>query len=200
VSDFGGNIARLGTLDAVIASPGRMLECDACGEQWETWEHGKTCPKCSTLHRSAPKCKACLELFDPHYHGLKCPHCGTQQSELKQCAACKQPYAAFLHPNCPHCGYDNSAITSPGKDLKTRGGEHEAVNVRKIIEDNPWQAIVSPPVKHSGGWLLTTKFTTALWKYEVLPNEPHSVYIKRSTNGRYVAAGIYDVKGQIHSR
>jgi len=199
VSDFGGNIARHGTLDAVIASPGRMLECDDCGEHWETWKHGKTCPKCGTLHKSAPKCKACLEPFDSYYHGVRCPHCGTQQSELKQCAACKQPYAAFLHPNCPHCGYDNSAITSPGKDLKTRGGEHEAVNVRKIIEDNPWQAIVSPPVKHNGGWLLTTKFTTALWKYEVLPNEPHSVYIKRSTNGRYVAAGIYDVNGRIYS-
>jgi len=202
VSDFGGNIQRHGTLDAVMASPGRMLICDAepCRTEWETWESGRTCPGCGTLHRSAPTCKACFEKFDPHFHGMRCPHCGTQQSTIKQCAACEQPYAAFLHPTCPFCGFDNSAVTSPGKDLKTRGGEHEAVNVHKIIESDPWQAIVSPPIKRNGGWLLTTKFTTALWNYEILPDGPHSVYLKRSPNGRYIAAGIYDVNGQIHQR
>jgi superfamily II DNA or RNA helicase len=207
VSDFGGNIQRHGTLDAVVASPGRMLECEeiknnrveGCGAEWQTWESGKTCPKCSRLHKSAPRCKSCEERFDPHFHGMRCPHCGTQQSAIKQCAACEQPYASFLHPLCPFCGFDNSAVTSPGKDLKTRGGEHEAVSIRKIVELEPWQAIVSPPVKHNGnGWLLTTKYTTAVWKYEVLPGEPHSVYLKRAANGRYLAAALYDTQGQIH--
>jgi superfamily II DNA or RNA helicase len=208
VSDFGGNIQRHGALDAIVASPGKVLECNerdykgialGCGAEWQTWEHGRTCPKCERLHTSAPKCKSCDKRFDPFYCGMKCPHCGTQQSALKQCAACEKPYAAFLHPICPFCDFDNSSTQSPGKDLKTRGGEQEVVSVRKIIESEPWQLITSPPVKQdSGGWLLTTKFTTAIWKYETLPGDPHSVYLKRSTNGRYMAVGLYDTQGRVH--
>jgi len=206
VSDFGGNIQRHGTIDAVMASPGKLLTCEGtrhepgCGREWETWESGRTCPACQMLHRSAPKCKSCDERFDPFFHGMRCPHCGQQQSEIKTCAACEETYAAFLHPMCPFCGFDNSVNMSPGKDLKTRGGAAEAVNIRKIIDGEPWQMIVSPPIKNDGGgWLLTTKYTTAVWPYEVLP-QPHSVYLKRSPNGRYVAAGIYDTNGQIHQR
>jgi superfamily II DNA or RNA helicase len=210
VSDFGGNIERHGTLDAVVAAPGRMLLCEeitkdgkkhvGCGAEWETWEHGKTCPGCGEIHKSAPKCKACNEKFDPHYHGMRCPHCGQQQSDIKVCAACEETYAAFLHPTCPFCQFDNSATQSPGKDLKTRGGGAEAVNVKKLIEEQPWQQIVSQPVKNNGGgWLLTTKYTTAVWPYEQLP-QPHSVYLKRAQNGRYMAAGIYDIHGQLHQR
>lgn len=209
VSDFGGNIARHGTLDAVMASPGRALTCDdglgrsggCCGAaEWETWECGKTCPKCEAIHKSAPKCKACNERFDPHYHGMRCPHCGQQQADIKQCAACEETYASFLHPICPFCQFDNSMPNSPGKDLGTRGAGNEAVNVRKIIESDPWQPIVSPPVKNSaGGWVLTTKYTTAIWPYEVLP-EPANAYLKRSPNGRYLVAGIYDIHGTIHQR
>lgn len=207
ISDFGGNIQRHGTLDAVAAAPGRMLECSpaedpraACGTDWETWEHGKTCPNCGEIHRSAPKCKACGERFDPHHHGMRCPHCGQQQSDIKECGACGETYAAFLHPICPFCAFDNTAPRSEGKDLKSRGGGYEAVSVRKLIEAEPWQAIVSPPVKNdSGGWLLTTKYTTAVWPYESLP-EPHSVYLKRAQNGRYLAAGIYDRQGRVHQR
>lgn len=205
VSDFGGNIARHGTLDAVMAAPGRALTCDdgtdaGCGTEWETWEHGRTCPSCELVHKSAPKCKACSERFDPHFHGMRCPHCGQQQADIKQCAACNETYAAFLHPICPFCQFDNTITNAAGKDLNTRGGGHEAVNVKKIIESEPWQAIVSAPVKNDGGgWLLTTKYTTAIWPYEDLP-QPHSIYLKRSQNGRYVAAGIYDVNGQVHQR
>lgn len=201
VSDFGGNIERHGALDAVMASPGRMLTCDdGCeAKQWETWEYGRTCPQCKVIHKSAPKCKACFSRFDPHYHGMRCPHCGAQQSAIKQCAACDQTYAAFLHPTCPFCGYDNAVEQSPGKDLKTRGAGREAVSITKIIELEPWQIIVSPPVKHESGWLLTTKFTTAFWPYEDLP-QPHSVYLKRAKNGKYVAHGIYDINGQLHQR
>lgn len=207
VSDFGGNIQRHGAIDAVVASPGRMLECHpfaglnySCGKEWETWEHGKTCPSCGTLHKSAPKCKACKEPFDPHFFGLWCPHCGAQQSDIKKCGACEESYAAFLHPKCPFCGFDNSNVQAPGKDLKMRGGAHEVVNIKKIIEAEPWQAVVSAPVKHdSGGWLLTTKYTTALWPYEHLP-QPHSVYLKRSANGRYMVTGVYDTNGNIHQR
>lgn len=202
VSDFGGNITRHGTLDAVMAAPGRLLECEAdpCTGEWETWENGKTCPKCKTLHRTAPKCKNCDERFDPHFHGLRCPNCGTQQSDIKKCAACEETYAAFLHPICPFCQFDNTITISAGKDLKMRGGAVEAVSIRKIVEAEPWQPIVSPPVKNpSGGWTLTTRYTTAIWPYEVLP-EPAQVYLKRSPNGRYIAAGVYDVRGQIHQR
>ncbi len=208
VSDFGGNIARHGTLDAVMAAPGRMLTCDdggdgttCCGgKEWETWENGRTCPRCDAVHKSAPKCKSCSERFDPHFHGMRCPHCGQQQADIKQCAACEETYAAFLHPLCPFCGFDNTISMSPGKDLKTRGGGFEAVNIKKILESEPWQAVVSPPIKNdAGGWLLTTKYTTAVWPYEVLP-QPHSVFLKRSQNGRYVAAGIYDINGQVHQR
>lgn len=205
VSDFGGNIARHGTLDAVMAAPGRLLTCEAirqedpgCGTEWETWEHGKTCPRCQLVHKSAPKCKACFERFDPHFHGMRCPNCGQQQADIKQCAACEEMYAAFLHPICPFCEYDNSIGTNPGKDLKTRGGAYEAVNVKKILEAEPWQPIVSAPVKNdAGGWLLTTKFTTALWKYDTLP-DVRSVYLKRAANGRYIAAGLYDAQGKVH--
>ena len=81
-----------------------------------------------------------------------------------------------------------------------RGGANEAVSVRKLVEAAPWQEVVSPPVKNpSGGWTLVTKFTSALWPYEILP-DVHSVYLKRSPNGRYLAAGIYDKAGQVHQR
>ncbi len=205
VSDFGGNINRHGTLDAVVAAPGKMLTCDdgglgTCGNEWETWEHGKTCPKCERLHKSAPKCKACNEKFDPHFHGMRCPHCGQQQADLKKCAACDEVYAAFLHPICPFCQYDNTMLRDGGKDLKMRGAANEAVNVKKFIEANPWQQVVSPPVKNdAGGWLLTTMYTTALWPYEDLP-QPAYVNLKRSNNGRYMAAAIYDVQNVIHQR
>jgi len=207
VSDFGGNIQRHGTLDAVMAAPGRMLTCEdgtrddpGCGAEWETWEHGKTCPKCGLIHKSAPKCKACGERFDPHFHGMRCPHCGAQQADIKQCAACEETYAAFLHPTCPFCQFDNTVIMAPGKDLKTRGGASEAVSIKKITDAEPWQPVISAPIKNdSGGWLLTTKYTTALWPYEVLPT-PHSVYLKRSPNGRYLAAAIYDTEGKVHQR
>lgn len=200
VSDFGGNIQRHGTLDAVMAAPGRLLECDECAKEWETWENGKTCPQCQTLHRSAPKCKNCEERFDPFFHGMRCPHCGQQQSEIKTCAACQETYAAFLHPICPFCQFDNSIGQNAGKDLKMRGGAYEAVSIRKLVEAEPWQQVVSPPVKNpSGGWTLTTRYTTAIWNYDFLP-DVHSVYLKRAANGRYVVAGLYDTQGQIHQR
>lgn len=201
LSDFGGNIERHGALDAVAAAPGKMLTCDDCGEEWETWQNGKTCPKCNALHKSAPKCKGkeCGEKFDPHFHGMTCPHCDLQQSDVRKCAGCEDAYAAFLHPMCPHCGFDNTAIREEGKDLKTRGGHSEAVNVAKIIEAAPWQDIISEPVKNpAGGWHLPTRFVNVVWKFEQLPDAPNRVYIKRAGNGRYVAHGLYDVYGQIH--
>ncbi len=202
VSDFGGNIQRHGTLDQVMAAPGRLLTCDEelCSGEWETWQNGRTCPRCKEIHHSAPKCKACGDRFDPHFHGMRCPHCGAQQADIKQCAACEETYAAFLHPICPFCAYDNTTIISPGKDLKTRGGASEAVSIKKILDAEPWQAVVSPPIKNeSGGWTLTTRFTTAIWPYETLPPPAH-VYLKRAQNGRYTAAGLIDVNGQMHQR
>jgi len=206
VSDFGGNINRHGTLDAVMAAPGRLLTCEGerdnfgCGKEWETWQNGKTCPSCETIHKSAPRCKNCEERFDPHFHGMRCPHCGTQQSDLKVCAACDETYAAFLHPIGPFCQFDNSIGQNPGKDLKTRGSAGEAVSIKKIIEASPWQAVISPPVKNSGvGWTLTTMYTTCVWPYDTLPTPQH-VYLKPAGNGRYVAGGIYDAEGVLHQR
>lgn len=207
LSDFGGNITRHGTIDAVTASPGRLLVCEGLGRndpgcyaEWETWQNGKTCPECEMLHKSAPKCKSCDERFDPHFHGMRCPHCGTQQSDIKKCAACEETYAAFLHPICPFCQFDNSSNMQPGKDLKTRGGANEAVNIKLLIEAEPWQPIVSAPVKNgAGGWTLTTKYTTALWPYEHLP-DPQQVFLKRAQNGRYTAAAVYDRNNVVHQR
>jgi len=206
LSDFGGNLTRHGALDAVAAAPGKILECEetyegpGCGKEWETWQNGRTCPSCEMLHKSAPKCKACHERFDPHFHGMRCPHCGTHQNDVKKCAACEESYAAFLHPTCPHCGFDNTITRDGGKDLTTRGGAEEAVNVAKFIEANPWQQVISPPVKKDGGgWQLPTRFVVAHWPYEHLP-QPHSVHLKRSPNGRYTVGGIYDVNGVIHQK
>lgn len=201
VLDFGGNINRHGALDVVAAAPGRMITCEprdgGCGEEWETWQHGKTCPECKTIHRSAPSCKSCHEKFDPHYHGMRCPHCGTNQASIKECAACGESYAAFLHPTCPFCNYDNSSVQNAGKDLKTRGLANEAVSIKAIIEKEPWQPIVSPPVRFEDYWLLTTKFTTAIWRYGHLPDATHA-YLKRTGNGRYVVGGVYGKDGQVY--
>lgn len=199
--DFGGNVARHGALDVVAASPGRMLTCEmkdgGCDEKWETWQHGKTCPECKKLHRSAPKCKNCSEKFDPHYHGMHCPHCGASQASLKECAACGETYASFLHPICPFCQYDNSVVVSAGKDLKTRGVAAEAVSIRAIIEKEPWQPIVSPPVWNVDHWVLMTKYTPVVWRYATLP-DVEMAYIKRTGNGRYVAAGLLDKNKQLY--
>jgi superfamily II DNA or RNA helicase len=206
VSDFGGNIERHGTLDAVAAAPGKMLTCDdglkySCGQEWETWENGKTCPSCKTLHKSAPKCKACSERFDPHFHGLRCPHCGSNQADLKKCAACEESYAAFLHPICPFCAFDNTITTSPGKDLTSRGGAQEAVNVAKIIAAEPWQPIIASPVKDpAGGWQIPTKFIVIKWPYEQLPPQPQAIYVTKAANGRYMAQGVYDASGHIFQK
>jgi len=209
LSDFGGNTARHGTLDAISASPGKLLECKAvspfdpdatCGTEWETWEHGKTCPYCKTIHDSAPKCKTCMERFDPHYHGMRCPHCGTHQADVRKCMACEEVYASFLHPICPHCNFDNTVTREGGKDLNSRGAGGEAVNVAKLIAAAPWQAVTSPPVKNlSGGWYLPTQYAMVVWPYEDLP-QVHSVYLERANNGRYTAKGLYDVHGQLHQR
>jgi DNA repair protein RadD len=211
LSDFGGNINRHGTLDAVAAAPGKVLECEeirvggkklaGCGAEWETWQHGKTCPRCKSLHKSAPKCKHCDERYDPFFHGLRCPHCGTHQNDVKKCAACQETYASFLHPICPFCGYDNTVLRDGGKDMTTRGVAGEAVNVAKFIADNPWQPIVAAPVKDAsrGGWQLPTKFVVAHWPYEHLPN-PHSVHLKRAGNGRYVVNALFDLNGVIHQK
>lgn len=199
LSDFGGNIERHGTLDAIVAAQGKVLECESCGEEWETWQNGKTCPKCNEIHKSAPRCKGCKERFDSFFHGMKCPHCQMDQSEVRKCGACEETYASFLHPTCPHCAFDNTAQREEGKDLKTRGGVQEAINVAKIIEEAPWQDIVSAPVKNeAGGWILPTRYVNVLWKFEHLPESPRRVYVKRAGNGRYTTHGVYDVHGKIH--
>lgn len=71
------------------------------------------------------------------------------------------------------------------------------MSIEKILDANPWQSVISAPVKNEGGgWLLTTKYTTALWPHDELP-QPHSVYLKGSQTGIYMVLGIYDVNGQI---
>jgi hypothetical protein len=198
VLDFGGNVNRHGSLDAIAASPGITLECDPCGHGWETWKHGRTCPKCKTVHKTATKCKGCSERFDQFYHGATCPHCGLLQSSVRKCNACTQNYASWLHPICPCCGYDNTGVQSYGKDLNESGSVDEFVNTTEIIKANPWQQITRPPFKMADGWHLPTRYATVKWPYQELNDDIVSVYLLKAGNGRMMIKGWYDKAGKVH--
>jgi superfamily II DNA or RNA helicase len=198
VLDFGGNVARHGSLDAIAAAPGSILVCDGCNTSWETWEHGRTCPKCKLVHKTATKCKGCTERFDQHYHGAVCPHCGLRQTSVKACNACNGIYATWLHPMCPHCGYDNTSVQKPGKDLTVNGANHELINISEIIKANPWQDICEPPFKYGTTWQIPTKYATVIWPYQILPRDIASVYLLKTANGRMVVKGWYDKSGKVH--
>jgi DNA repair protein RadD len=198
VLDFGGNVARHGSLDQIAAAPGATLVCDDCGTGWETWEHGRTCPKCNRVHQSATKCKGCTERFDQHYHGAVCPHCGLRQTAVKSCNACSGIYATWLHPLCPHCGYDNTSVQKPGKDLTETGANNELINITEIIKAEPWQAICEPPFKYGTTWQIPTKYATVIWPYTILPSDIVSVYLIKTANGRMVVKGWYGRDGKVH--
>lgn len=198
VLDFGGNVRRHGSLDAITAAPGVELECDECATVWETWKHGRTCPSCGTVHKSATTCKGCGEKFDQFYNGATCPHCGLLQTSVKKCNACDSTYAAFLHPTCPHCGYDNSSVREAGKDLNEWGASEELVNVSELLKREPWQAITRPPFKGSTAWQLPTKYAVVRWPYEVLPSDIAMVYLKKADNGHLLVKGWYDRHGRVH--
>jgi DNA repair protein RadD len=197
VLDFGGNVARHGSLDQIAAAPGSTLVCESCNTGWETWENGRTCPNCQTVHKTATKCKGCAERFDQHYHGAICPHCGLRQTSVKSCNACSEIYATWLHPMCPHCGYDNTNIQKPGKDLSVNGATHELINVSEIIKANPWQEITEPPFKHGSSWQIPTKYAVVVWPYELLPSDIVSVYLIKASNGRMTIKGWYDKRGKV---
>lgn len=198
VLDFGGNVARHGSLDQIAAAPGATLVCEECNTDWETWEHGRTCPKCGTVHKSATKCKGCSERFDQHYHGAICPHCGLRQTSVKACNACSGIYATWLHPMCPHCGYDNTSVQKPGKDLTETGAINELINVTEILKANPWQEICEPPFKYGTTWQIPTKYATVIWPYQILPRDIVSVYLLKASNGRMMVKGWYDKAGKVH--
>jgi superfamily II DNA or RNA helicase len=199
VLDFGGNVARHGALDQIAAAPGAMLVCDDCRHFWETWEHGRTCPNCKTVHKSATKCKGCGDRFDQHYHGAVCPHCGLRQSSVKTCNACSQTYATWLHPICPHCQYDNTSVQKAGKDLNVNGATNELLSVSEIIEKEPWQEITGTPFNTGdNSWHVETRYATVKWPYELIPNDIVSVYLRKAGNGRMVIKGYYDKKGRIY--
>jgi superfamily II DNA or RNA helicase len=205
VLDFGGNVKRHGSLDTIAAAPGVELQCDpwdapseACGTGWETWRHGRTCPSCEAVHKSATKCKGCEARFDQFYHGNTCPHCGLLQASVKVCNACSQNYAAFLHPICPSCGYDNTSVQNAGKDLSEWGGSDELVSTSAILKANPWQPITRPPFKGSTHWQLPTKYATVKWPYGDLPADIAHVYLVKAGNGHLVVKAWYDKKGVIH--
>jgi len=198
VLDFGGNVARHGSLDQIAAAPGAILTCESCDTQWETWEHGRTCPNCEKVHQSATKCKGCTERFDQHYHGAICPHCGLRQTSVKACNACSAVYATWLHPLCPHCGYDNTSTQKPGKDLTEKGATHELINITDIIKANPWQDICEPPFKYGTSWQIPTKYATVIWPYDILPRDIVSVYLLKASNGRMMVKGWYDKFGKVH--
>ncbi len=197
VLDFGGNVNRHGALDQIAASPGVELRCDSCGKEWETWKHGRTCPACKAVHKSATKCKGCQERFDQFYHGATCPHCGLMQSSVKTCNACSQIYASWLHPICPHCAYDNTSLQSPGKDLTEAGAENELINTTDIIKLQPWQHITRPPFKTTS-WQIPTRFMTVRWPYDALPENIQAVYLTKSGNGHIMIKGWYDTAGAVH--
>src|SRR5215471_1094717 len=192
VLDFGGNVQRHGSLDCIAAAPGVELECEECGTHWETWKHGRTCPECNAVHKSATKCKGCEARFDSFYHGNTCPHCGLIQSAVKKCNACSQNYATFLHPICPHCGYDNTSIRDVGKDLSESGHAKELISTTEILRREPWQDITRPPFRGTTSWQLPTKYVTVRWPYDVLPENISKVFLVRTGNGHVVVKGWYD--------
>jgi hypothetical protein len=196
VLDYGGNVKRHGSLDAIAAAPGVELRCDDCGTQWESWVHGRTCPGCGLLHKSATKCKGCEEKFDQFIHGGTCPLCGLLQASVKKCNACEKTYATFLHPVCPHCGYDNSAVREVGKDLNETGGADEIITTAEIIKAQPWQTITRPPYKVTNGWRLPTKYVLAKWPYEILPGDIAGVYLVKGQG--YVVKGWINQQGIVH--
>ncbi len=198
VLDFGGNVNRHGSLDVIAASPGVELTCDPCNAMWETWENGRTCPKCETVHKSATKCKGCEERFDQFFHGARCPHCGLLQSTVKKCNACSQNYAVFLHPICPHCQYDNTGVQSPGKDLTETGADNELVNLSDLLKAQPWQPVTRPPFMNFESWHVPTKFGTPKWPYKTIPENIERVYLQKSSNGVIVIKGWYDGSGKVH--
>jgi DNA repair protein RadD len=200
VLDFGGNVARHGSLDQIAAAPGATLFCDTdeCNTEWETWEYGRTCPKCERVHHSATKCKGCSERFDQHYHGAVCPHCGLRQTSVKACAACSGVYATWLHPICPHCGYDNTTVQKPGKDLTETGADRELINVGEVLKANPWQEILGMPFDSGNGdWYIETQYAIAKWPYKTLPNDIVSVYLTKGSNGRIAIKGWFDRSGKV---
>lgn len=199
VLDFGGNVARHGSLDQIAAAPSATLVCESCNTEWETWEHGRTCPHCQRVHPSATKCKGCGERFDQHFHGAVCPHCGLRQTSVKSCNACNEIYATWLHPICPHCGYDNTSVQKPGRDLSVNGATNELVNVSEILKAEPWQAIIETPFDSGdGNWYLETRYATVKWPYKILPNDIAFVYLLKASNGRILVKGWYDASGKIH--
>ena len=198
VLDFGGNVQRHGSLDAIAAAPGTELKCEECGTQWETWKHGRTCPECEEVHKSATKCKGCEARFDAFYHGATCPHCGLLQTSVRKCNACSQNYASFLHPICPHCGYDNTSVREVGKDLNENGSDKELVSISDIIKREPWQDITRPPFRGSASWHIPTKYAVCRWPYDVLPPEISKVYLVKAANGHLIVKGWYGNDGQVH--
>jgi len=198
VLDFGGNVHRHGSLDAIVAAPGSLLICEDCGWQWESWKLGRTCPKCGTVHKTATRCRGCGDRFDQFLHGNLCPYCGMLQSSVKKCAACDELYAPFLHPICPHCGYDNTAIREAGKDLNGHAVGGEFVNMSEILAKEPFQKIIGPPFKVGEKWFLTTKYANAPWPYAIIPGDIDRIFLVRSKNGRVTVKGYYDRAGKIH--
>ena len=195
VLDFGGNVQRHGGLDAIAAAPGVELECEECGNHWETWKNGRTCPECNAVHKSATKCKGCEAHFDAFYHGATCPHCGLIQSAVKKCNACSQNYATFLHPICPHCHYDNTSVRDVGKDLSEKGHTGELISTTEILKREPWQDLTRPPYRGTTSWQLPTKYATVRWPYDILPPEISKVFLVRSANGHIVVKGWYGNDG-----
>jgi DNA repair protein RadD len=205
VLDFGGNVKRHGALDAIAAAPGIELKCEpwdapseGCGSEWETWKHGRTCPSCEAVHKTATKCKGCEARFDQFYHGGTCPHCGLLQASVRKCNACSQNYASFLHPMCPHCGYDNSSVQNAGKDLSETGAADDIISTSEILKAYPWQDITRPPFKTPTSWQLPTKYATVRWPYAELPGDIAKVYLVKAGNGHIVVKGWYSQSGVVH--
>lgn len=205
VLDFGGNVKRHGSLDTIAASPGVELECspwhspaDGCGATWESWEHGRTCPRCEELHKSATRCKGCDERFDQFYHGNTCPHCGLIQASVRTCNACEKTYANFLHPMCPHCGYDNTSMQEVGKDLSETGAAEELISTTEILKREPWQMITRPPFKGATHWQLPTKYATVKWPFAELPPDIMRVYLVKAGNGHITVKAWYSQNGVVH--
>ena len=69
----------------------------------------------------------------------------------------------------------------------------------RILEQKPWQSVVSVAPASNGGWHVETPLVTAYWATNGIPKEPRKAFVKKE-RGDYIVAGIYDATGFVYQR
>ncbi len=89
-----------------------------------------------------------------------------------------------------------------GRPLTTKENRSLVSDVAKvaerILEQEPWQEVVSVTKSQTGGWWINTPLVAAKWENDVIPGQPSRAYLKRDGDN-YVARGILDTQGFVHS-